>query len=340
MRIVVDAMGGDNAPGAIVEGCVQAVKELGVSLTLVGKEKAIYEELNRLHYQGDAIQVVHAEDRIGGEEDPVTAIKRKETSMRVALSLLKDGKGDAVVSAGNTGALIAGSTLFLKRIKGVRRAALTPIMPTTNGGCFLLVDAGANSDCTPAFLKQFAIMGSIYMKSVMGVPEPRVKLVNIGSEENKGPELMTVTNKLLKEIPIRYEGYIEGREIPFGAADVVVCDGFTGNIILKLMEGMGLGMAGMVKKVFLKNLISKTAALMVKSGIREFKKSMDYTEYGGAPVLGVTRPVIKAHGSSNGKAFFHAIRQAKKVAEERLVDAIAENIEQFGLDTRKGEADE
>ncbi len=340
MRIVVDAMGGDNAPGAIAEGCVQAVKELGVSLTLVGKEKAIYEELNRLHYQGDAIQVVHAEDMIGGEEDPVTAIKRKDTSMRVALSLLKDGKGDAVVSAGNTGALIAGSTLFLKRIKGVRRAALTPIMPTTNGGCFLLVDAGANSDCTPAFLKQFAIMGSIYMKSVMGVSEPRVKLVNIGSEENKGPELMRETNKLLKEIPIRYEGYIEGREIPFGAADVVVCDGFTGNIILKLMEGMGLGMAGMVKKVFLKNLISKTAALMVKNGIREFKKSMDYTEYGGAPVLGVTRPVIKAHGSSNGKAVFHAIRQAKKVTEERLVDAIAENIEQFGLDTRKGEADE
>ncbi|MBO5364304.1 MAG: phosphate acyltransferase PlsX [Clostridia bacterium] len=340
MRIIVDAMGGDHAPKAIVEGCVQAVNELGVSIILVGREAAVREELDALDYQGDAISLVHAEDVIGGEEDPVTAIKRKDTSMRVALSLLKDGKGDAVVSAGNTGALIAGATLFLKRIKGVRRAALTPVMPTTNGGCFLLVDAGANSDCTPAFLKQFAIMGSIYMKSILGVKEPRVKLVNIGAEENKGPELMTETNALLKEIPIRYEGYIEGRDIPFGEADVVVCDGFTGNIILKLMEGMGLGLTGMIKKIFLKNIVSKAAAMMVKGGLKEFKKSMDYTEYGGAPVLGVTRPVIKAHGSSNGKAFFHAIRQAKKLTEERLVDAIAENIEQYGLDARKGETDE
>ncbi len=340
MKIIVDAMGGDNAPKAIVEGCVQAVKELGVSVILVGKKDAVQKELDALGYQGDAIEVVHADDMIGGEEDPVVAIKRKETSLRIALTMLKDGEGDAVVSAGNTGALIAGSTLFLKRIKGVRRAALTPVMPTTKGGCFLLVDAGANSDCTPTFLKQFAIMGSIYMKSVMGVPEPRVKLVNIGSEENKGPELMTSTNALLKEIPINYMGYIEGRDIPFGEADVVVCDGFTGNIILKLMEGMGLGLTGMIKKVFLKNIFSKAAAMMVKSGLREFKKSMDYTEYGGAPVLGVTRPVIKAHGSSNGKAFFHAIRQAKKVVEERLVDAIATNIEAYGLDTRKGEADE
>lgn len=340
MRMIVDAMGGDNAPKAIVEGCVQAVKELGVAITLVGREDAIRKELDALAYHGDAISVVHAEDMIGGEEDPVTAIKRKDTSMRAALSLLKDGEGDAVVSAGNTGALIAGATLYLKRIKGVRRAALTPVMPTTNGGCFLLVDAGANSDCTPAFLKQFAIMGSIYMKSIIGVKEPRVKLVNIGAEENKGPELVTETNALLKEIPIRYEGYIEGRDIPFGEADVVVCDGFTGNIILKLMEGMGLGLTGMIKKIFLKNVFSKAAAMMVKGGLREFKKSMDYTEYGGAPVLGVTRPVIKAHGSSNGKAFYHAIRQAKKLTEERLVDAIAENIEQYGLDTRKGGQDE
>ncbi len=340
MRIIVDAMGGDHAPKAIVEGCVRAVKELDVSITLVGQEDAIRQELELLDYQGDAVSVVHAEDMIGGEEDPVAAIKRKNTSMRVALTLLKDGQGDAVVSAGNTGALIAGSTLFLKRIKGVRRVALTPVMPTTTGGCFLLVDAGANSDCTPAFLKQFAIMGSIYMKSVIGVKEPRVKLVNIGAEENKGPQLMTETNGLLKELPIRYEGYIEGRDIPFGEADVVVCDGFTGNIILKLMEGMGLGLAGMVKKVFMKNAISKTAALLVRKGIQEFKKSMDYTEYGGAPVLGVTRPVIKAHGSSNGKAFYHAIRQAKKVTEERVVDAIAENIEKYGLDTGKGGQDE
>ena len=339
MRIIIDAMGGDYAPKAIVEGSVRAVEELGVSITLVGKEAAIRKELQELDYRGDTIDIVHTEDMIGGEEDPVTAIKRKETSMRVALNLLKDGAGDAVVSAGNTGALIAGATLFLKRIKGVRRAALTPVMPTTNGGCFLLVDAGANSDCTPTYLKQFAIMGSIYMKSVIGVPTPRVKLVNIGAEENKGPELITKTNALLKELPIRYEGYIEGRDIPYGGADVVVCDGFTGNTILKLMEGMGLGLAGMVKKVFMKNAVSKTAALLVRKGIKEFKKSMDYTEYGGAPVLGVTRPVIKAHGSSNGKAFYHAIVQAKKVVEEHLVDAIAEHITEYGLETPEAEVD-
>ncbi len=336
MNIIIDAMGGDHAPGAVVEGCVQAVKDLGVTLTLVGKEEAIREELTRLGYQGDAITIVHAENVIAGEEDPVSGIKKKDTSMRVALSLLKEGKGDAVVSAGNTGALISGATLLLKRIPGVRRAALAPIMPTTQGGCFILMDAGATSECTPAFLKQFAMMGSIYMESVMGVENPRVKLVNIGSEENKGPELITETNAMLKEIPIRYEGYIEGREIPYGEADVVVCDGFTGNIILKLMEGMGLGIVGMVKNIFFKNVVSKVAALMVKNGLKGLKKSMDYTEYGGAPVLGVTRPVIKAHGSSNGKAFYHAIRQAKKVAEERLIDAIAENIEKYGADTRKG----
>ena len=339
MRIIIDAMGGDYAPKAIVEGSVRAVEELGVSITLVGKEAAIRKELQELDYRGDTIDIVHTEDMIGGEEDPVTAIKRKETSMRVALNLLKDGAGDAVVSAGNTGALIAGATLFLKRIKGVRRAALTPVMPTTNGGCFLLVDAGANSDCTPTYLKQFAIMGSIYMKSVIGVPTPRVKLVNIGAEENKGPELITKTNALLKELPIRYEGYIEGRDIPYGGADVVVCDGFTGNTILKLMEGMGLGLAGMVKKVFMKNAVSKTAALLVRKGIKEFKKSMEDTEYGGAPVLGVTRPVIKAHGSSNGKAFYHAIVQAKKVVEEHLVDAIAEHITEYGLETPEAEVD-
>lgn len=337
MKIIVDAMGGDHAPGAIVEGCVRAVEELGVEVTLVGQQGAIQKELDELDYRGNAIDIIHAEDVIGGEEDPVVAIKRKETSMRVALTSLKDGAGDAVVSAGNTGALIAGATLFLKRIKGVRRAALTPVMPTTNGGCFLLVDAGANSDCTPTYLKQFAIMGSIYMKAVLGVTKPRVKLVNIGSEENKGPELITETNKLLKEIPICYEGYIEGRDIPFGGADVVVCDGFAGNIILKLMEGMGLGLAGMIKKVFMKNAVSKTAALLVRKGIKAFKKSMDYTEYGGAPVLGVTRPVIKAHGSSNAKAVYHAIRQAKKVVEERLVDVIAEHIAEYGLESRQDE---
>ncbi len=339
MNIIIDAMGGDYAPKAIIAGCIEAVKTLDVELTLVGRKSAILQELDKYVYNSNKIHIVNADEVIEGDENPMQGIKKKNSSMRVALSLLKDGQGDAVVSAGNTGALISGATLLLKRIKGVRRAALAPIMPTDRG-CFLLVDAGANSECTSAFLKQFAIMGSIYMESIMGVNSPVVKLINIGAEENKGPTLITDTHAALKELPIRYEGYIEGREIPMGGADVVVCDGFTGNVVLKFMEGMGLAFSNMTKQIFLKNIYTKLAALLVKGGLKDLKRTMDYTEYGGAPILGVAKPVIKAHGSSNGKAFYHAIRQAKKLTEKRLVDAIAENIQQYGLDSRKGDIDE
>lgn len=339
MNIIIDAMGGDDAPGAVVEGCVAAVKDLNITLTLVGREEEIRRELSRCGYRGDEIRIIHAAEIIGDGEDPMKGIKKKDSSMRVALSMLKDGEGDAVVSAGNTGALISGATLLVKRIHGVRRVALAPIMPT-NQGCFLMVDAGANAECTPAFLKQFAIMGSIYMEKIMGVQKPRVKLINIGSEEGKGTPLISETHRLLKELPLCYEGFIEGREIPVGGADVVVCDGFTGNVVLKFMEGMGLAFSDMVKQIFLKSFYTKLAAVMVKDGLRNFKKTMDYTEYGGAPILGAAKPVIKAHGSSNGKAFYHAIRQAKQLTEKRLVDAIAENIQKYGLETRKGDADE
>ena len=341
MNIIIDAMGGDDAPGAVVEGCVDAVKDLDISLTLVGKEAEVRRELDRRGYRGEKIQIVNAEEVIAGDDDPTVVIRqKKDSSMRVALSMLKKGEGDAVVSAGNTGALISGATLLIKRIKGVRRVALAPIMPTTKG-CFLLVDAGANAECTPAFLKQFAIMGSIYMEKVMSVRKPRVKMVNIGSEEEKGTPLVVETHKLLKDTPIHYQGYIEARDIPVGGADVVVCDGFTGNVILKFMEGMGLAFYDMLKKVFFKNIFSKAAALMVKGGIGQLKRTMDYTEYGGAPILGAAKPVIKAHGSSNGKAFYHAIRQAKKLAENNLIEAITENIQKYGVETRDCEgADE
>lgn len=341
MNIIIDAMGGDDAPGAVVDGCVDAVKDLDINLTLVGKEAEVRRELDRCGYRGDKIRIVNAEEVITGDDDPTVVIRqKKDSSMRVALSMLKKGEGDAVVSAGNTGALISGATLLIKRIKGVRRVALAPIMPTTKG-CFLLVDAGANAECTPAFLKQFAIMGSIYMEKVMSIRKPRVKMVNIGSEEEKGTPLVVETHKLLKDTPIYYLGYIEARDIPVGGADVVVCDGFTGNVILKFMEGMGLAFYDMLKKVFFKNIFSKAAALMVKGGIGQLKRTMDYTEYGGAPILGATKPVIKAHGSSNGKAFYHAIRQAKKLAENNLIEAITENIQKYGVDTRECEgADE
>ena len=341
MRIIIDAMGGDDAPAAVVDGCVAAVRDMDVDLILVGREAAVRQELKRCGYHGDRIEVVNAEEVIEGEDDPMTAIRqKKDSSMRVALSLLRHGQGDAVVSAGNTGALIAGATLMIKRIRGVRRVALAPIMPTTSG-CFLMVDAGANAECTPAFLKQFAIMGSIYMEKIMGCKNPRVKLVNIGTEEEKGTPLVVETHKLLKKTPVRYEGYIEARDIPVGGADVVVCDGFTGNVILKFMEGMGMAFYDMLKGIFLKNLFSKLAAGIVRGGLKNLKKTMDYTEYGGAPILGAAKPMVKAHGSSNGKAFYHAILQAKKLVENHLIEIITDNIQKYGVDTREcEEADE
>lgn len=330
LKIIVDAMGGDNAPVEIVKGCVDAVKEMDVELLLVGREQEIKNELEKNEYRGDKISVLNADEVIETEENPIEAIRaKKNSSMVIGLSTLKNGDGDAFVSAGSTGALISGATLLVKRIKGIRRAALAPIMPSVKG-CFLMVDAGANSECTAGFLKQFAIMGSVYMQRVMGIAKPRVGLVNIGTEEDKGTEVVKNANKMLKNIPINYTGYIEAREIPLGGADVVVCDGFCGNVILKFMEGMGSAFAGMLKGVFYKNIFSKLAALMVKGGITDIKKSMDYTEYGGAPVLGVRKPVIKAHGSSNAKAFCSAIRQTKKLVECDLVGNITKGIEEYG----------
>lgn len=332
MNIIVDAMGGDHAPQAVVAGCKAAIEQLDVNLILVGREKQIRREMELCQLSCDKIRIVNAEEVIHGDDDPTDAIRRKkDSSMRVALSLLKNGEGDVVVSGGNTGALIAGTTLLVKRLKGVRRVALAPIMPSTEGG-FLLLDAGANVECTPVFLKQFAIMGAIYMETVMGIPNPRVRLVNIGTEEEKGTPLVIKTHQLLKEIPMNYQNYIEARDIPLGGADVVVCDGFTGNVILKAIEGMGAAINQMLKKLFLKNLFSKLAAGMVHGGLKDLKKTMDYTEYGGAPILGAAKPVIKAHGSSDAKAFFHAIRQAELVVRNRMTETMAERIEQYGAE--------
>ena len=329
MNIIVDAMGGDNAPEEIVKGCIMAANDFGEIITLVGKKDIISEHLKKAGYNGDRIKIQNAEEVISGDDEPTTAIRqKKDSSLRVGLDMLHKGQGDVMVSAGNTGALITGATLIVKRIKGVRRVALAPLMPAETG-CFLLVDGGANVESSTAFLKQFAIMGSIYMEKIMHIKNPRVGLVNIGSEEEKGTEDVTEANRLLKEIPINYTGYIEGREIPCGAVDVVVCDGFTGNVILKFMEGMGIVIKRMLKGIFFKNLKTKIAALMVKGGINELGKTLDYTEYGGAPLLGCTKPVVKAHGSSNAKAFYHAIRQSIDMVNNNLVDTISENINKY-----------
>ena len=332
MHIIIDGMGGDNAPGEIVAGCLLAAQLIDVKLTIVGNEDKINAELNKAEYDKSKISVVHASEVISGDDEPTAAIRnKKDSSLRIGLSLLKRGEGDAFVSAGNTGALIAGATLIIKRAKGVRRVALAPIMPSADG-CFLLVDAGANTECSPAFLRQFAIMGSIYMEKVMGVSSPGVALVNIGEEEAKGTDTIIEAGKALKNTDINYKGYIEARDIPQGAADVVVCDGFTGNVILKLMEGMGMVFYGMLKEIFYKNTITKLSSLLVKSGLMKLKKTMDYTEYGGAPILGASKPVIKAHGSSNAKAFCSAIRQAVEVVKNGLTDEIALNIQKYGDD--------
>lgn len=332
MKIIVDAMGGDKAPQEIIKGSIMATEKLDVDIVLVGKEDIIKAELDKSEYNGGRIEILNATEVIEGEDDPIAAIRhKKDSSMRVGLSYLAKGEGDAFVSAGNTGALISGATLFVKRINGIRRAALAPVMPSTDGN-YLLIDSGANAECMPIFLKQFAIMGSVYMQKFFGIENPRVGLVNIGTEEDKGTDMVRETNRLLKNIPINYIGYIEARSIPTGGADVVVCDGFTGNVILKFMEGMASSFSTLLKRVFFRNTMSKLAALAVKNGITEMKKSMDYTEHGGAPVLGVRATVIKAHGSSNAKAFFSAIRQAKKLCECKLIENITKGIEEYGLE--------
>lgn len=329
MNIIVDAMGGDNAPSETVKGCVLAAEEFGESITLVGREAEVSRELEKSGYSGNKIKVENASSVIFGDDEPTTAIRqKKDSSLRVGLEMLHYDRGDVFVSAGNTGALITGATLIVKRIKGVRRVALAPLMPCETG-CFLLVDGGANSECSSAFLKQFAIMGSIYMEKIMKVNKPRVALVNIGTEEEKGTDAVIEAGHMLGEIPLNYTGYIEGRDIPLGCADVVVCNGFTGNVVLKFMEGMGIFVKDILKDLLTSGLRSKTAALLIKDKVKVFTKRMDYTEYGGAPLLGCSKPVIKAHGSSNGKAFYHAIRQAVDMVNNNLTAAIGENISKY-----------
>lgn len=321
-------MGGDNAPAAVIEGCAAALRDFDIEVILVGKRSDIERETAK--YPDVKFSIVNAPEIISGEDKPMDAVReKKNSSMMVGLSMLSKGEGEAFVSAGNTGALIAGSTLIVKRIHGVRRVALAPIMPSEKGA-FILVDAGASAECTAQFLTQFAVMGDIYMKKVMDIECPRVGLVNIGEEDGKGRPEVSEANEILKgSSGMNYIGNVEARDIPQGAADVVVCDGFTGNVLLKLTEGMGIIFGRMLKNVFKKNAISYMAAAMVKSGIDDIKKTMDYTEYGGAPLLGASKSVIKAHGSSNAKAFYHAIRQAVKTVENDVVGAIKENIEKY-----------
>ncbi len=325
MKIIVDAMGGDNAPQAPVMGAFQAAKDLGAEILLVGRGEAILETMRSAGIQDlpEGIEVANAEDVVDMHDDPATVLhKRKNSSMILGLKMLSDGQGDAFVSAGSTGALLTGATLLVKRVKGIRRAALGPAMPNKAGGKTVILDSGANAECTPEFLLQFGLVGALYAKKYLGVSEPRVGLLNIGAEDSKGTPLQKEAYGLLKDAGekgyFRFVGNVEARDVPLGAVDVIVCDGFSGNVLLKTIEGTAMFMGSQVKKMFKKNPLTMLGALLCRSGIRDLTKLLDYREIGGTPLLGIRKPVIKAHGSSDALAFRNAIRQAKATAENDL----------------------
>ena len=345
MKIIVDTMGGDNAPQAPAMGAVQANKAYGVDIILVGKSEEILKVLasNGLSDLPSGVEVAYASEVVEMCDDPATAFrKKKDSSLTVGLTLLKNGAGDAFVSAGSTGALLSGATLVTKRIKGIRRAALAPVVPTGNGGA-VLIDCGANAECPPEYLLQFAYMGSYYAEKVMGRPSPKVGLLNIGTEPSKGTALQTTVHPMLEAAGeagrINFVGNVEAREAVEGAVDVIVADGYSGNIFLKTMEGTGLFLGREIKKLFKKNLLTKLAAVLVSGGLKDFKKLMDAGEVGGTALLGISRPVIKAHGSSDAYAIQNAIRQAKDFAASGIIESITEHIDLMSLETQAASAD-
>ena len=335
MKIIVDAMGGDFAPAAPVEGALLARKDYGMDIVLTGRRESIMAELkkNGLDSLPEGIEIADASEVIEIEDEAAFAFKKKpDSSMTVGLNLLRDGKADAFVSAGSTGALLSGATLVVKRIRGLRRAALAPVLPTPKGHA-ILIDCGANADCTSEYLLQFAYLGSFYAEKVLNVEKPRVALLNIGTEPTKGNALRLETYTRLKEAgengSINFIGNIEGKEAMLGGCDVIVTDGFSGNIMLKSIEGAGKLVGGKLKEMFTANLGTKLCYLILRKRIAGFKKMLDPNEVGGTALLGISKPVIKAHGSSNAVAFSHAILQAQNVAKSDIADAIARNIDKM-----------
>ena len=338
MKIIVDAMGGDNAPQAPVMGAVEANREYGVGVILVGRGETILKVLedNGIKELPAGVEIAHASEVVEMCDNPATAFReKKDSSLTVGLNLLKSGEGDAFVSAGSTGALLSGATLVVKRIRGIRRAALAPVVPTGNGGA-VLIDCGANAECPPEYLLQFAYMGSYYAEHVLGRPEPRVGLLNIGVEPSKGTSLQTAVYPMLVEAGkagrINFVGNVEAREAVEGAVDVIVSDGYSGNIFLKTMEGTGLYLVRELKGVFTKNLLTKLAAVLVSGGLKQMKKLLSSSEVGGTALVGISKPVIKAHGSSDAYAIKNAVRQAKQYVSSGIIESITENVDVMRLD--------
>lgn len=329
MKIAIDGMGGDYSPHAVVQGCIEAVKEYkNIEIIITGSEALISRELSKYEGYYDNISILDAKETISNNEHPVMALRRKkDSSIYRALELVKKGEADAVISAGSTGAFLAGATLVIGRIKGVNRPALAPVMPGKNGP-FMVVDCGANAECKPNNLVQFAQMGEIYFKNILNVKRPTVGLINIGSEEEKGNELTKEAHKLLKECDFNFIGNVEPREIPVGDVNVLVCDGFVGNTVLKMYEGVAQTIFSTLKEEIISSFRTKLGGALLKPVFTKFKKDFDYKEYGGAAFLGVNGICIKAHGSSDHKAIKNAIRQSINFYENDIIGKIKVHIEE------------
>jgi glycerol-3-phosphate acyltransferase PlsX len=327
-RIILDGMGGDHAPGAIVEGAALASRLIDNTICIVGDEKKISDELARRRHDPKKIEIVHAEEVISGDEAPVRAVRTKQrSSMVVGMNMLKDGGGGVFVSAGNTGALMAGGLLILGRIRGIDRPAIASTYPVLSGDVSLLVDTGANAECKPNNLLEFALMGSIYAEKVLNKRRPTVGLVNMGTEENKGTTVLKAAYELLAKSRdtaggLNFTGNIEARDIPHGTADIIVCDGYVGNVILKLTEGLAWSIFQLIKRRFTSDLPSKIGALLLSGKLSELRSAFDYSEYGGAPILGVRGAVVKMHGSSNAHAVKNTIIKTLPYMEEKVVQHI------------------
>ncbi len=331
MKIAIDAMGGDHAPAATVKGILEAAQEWPeLKFILVGDSRHIQKYFPEQKTGGDVIRridILEASEMITNDEEPVKAVrKKKDSSLVRSVELVKQGEADAVISAGNTGAFMTAGLLGLGRIKGIDRPALAPIIPTIDGRGTLILDVGANMDARPQHLLQYAVMGSIYAGKVMGIDQPRVGLLNVGAEGGKGNELTKEAYGRLQELPIHFIGNVEAREVPYGSCDVLVCDGFTGNILLKSLEGMAAGVFEVLKTELTRNILSKLAASMLRPAFRRIKNRMDYAEYGGAPLMGLQGVCIKAHGSSDARAIKNAVTQTKKFIEHGVIDQISREI--------------
>ena len=331
MKIILDAMGGDYAPKAPVLGALEANKLYGAEITLVGREEEIKAVLKEAGMETlpKGMEIAHAEDVVDMHDDPANVIrKKKNSSMVVGLRMLAEGQGDAFLSAGSTGALLSGATLIVKRVRGIRRAAMAPAMPVKTGGKVVICDCGANAECTPEFLLQFGLVGSLHAKQTLGVENPRVGLLNIGTEDTKGTQLQKEAYALLKEAGdkglINFVGNVEARGVPLGEVDVVVCDGFNGNVLIKSIEGTAMFMGSRLKHMFKKSLLTKIGYLCVKSGMGELMKLLDYREIGGTQFVGIKKPVIKAHGNSDEIAFRNAVKQAMDAASHDFTPQLEE----------------